>query len=705
MLMALCFEFSIISTQAGATWKPRYVGTTVGGLVAPSGYYEYLPASYNANSLTNYPLLIFVHGSGQWGDGTATNPTNGLANILGAGLCQIIQNNTFPVAQSGGVLDTNNVIVLCPQCGNPWPMADVTFRNFYNFALAAYPKIDRRRIWFTGLSYGSTCVTTAMDYTQDPSPDDAAAVVGCAWRGDDFNAPIVNPPIAAIGKVVPLWLLTSQGDNSSNPDLCVSTLAAAIKGSAAPDSVFPSGSFAIPYTAYFNGTAWTLSSTQVDPITGVNPKITYFTGSDHNSWDRTYGNTNMWAWLFQQQKPDVAILTPTTNIVSPQGYPLTISGAAADQNGNAIHGSQLLWLDNIDGTLGTGDSITVSNLSVGAHIVKLQATDNAYHDNKATINVTVPCTGAFASVFDFGPTGMHSMGWNDITSTSSTTITNAVDVNGNPIGINLAILSPFVGTQNGGVIASNLYPLTAQESTMYVGGVGYAQTAELLISGLDPTAPYNLKFFASRNATDDRTSTYSVNGYTVSLQAAGNTSNTAWFSDVMPNSSGQLSITIGHGPSATFGYLGVLTITTTAMPLSPLDAFHAMDNFEDAATPGHDGVPNIVKFAFNMTTNNYADLSVYNHQIMTPDGVSGLPLMQLDASNHLTIIAVQRRAYTDPGIAYIPEASSSLSGPWTQIMATASSTPIDFTWERVVYTDTATPANSPVRFVQLKISY
>jgi autotransporter-associated beta strand protein len=560
-------------SQAGATWLPRYVGATVNGQVAPCGYYEYLPASYNANSLSNYPVVIFMHGSGQYGDGTAAG-SPGLANILGDGLCLFIQNNEYPVEQSGGVFDLNNVIVLCPQCTVPYPMSDATFRSFYNFALAAYPKIDKHRIWFTGLSYGSTTVTTALDYTQDPSPDDPAAVLACAWRGDDLNSPVLVPPIAGIGKVVPLWVLTSQSDTSSNPDACVNAVAAAISGNnnlPSDISVFPSGYFANTYTAYFNGNSWTLSSQQLDPITGVNPKMTYFVSAvGHDSWGLTYLTTITWSWLFQQVKPNVAITSPVTNIISAQGSSLTFTGVASDKNGTALTGNSLVWIDSVNGTLGTGNSITVSNLSIGAHIVKLQATDNSYRDNKTTVNVTVPYAGAFTAWFDFGPTGLDTGNWNDVSSVSVSTVTNAVNTNGMPIGLNLAITSPFVGTQNGGVPANNLYPTTAQENTVYVGGAGLAQTAQLLVSGLNPAETYNFQFFASRDVTDDRTSTYTINGNTVSLQAAGNTTNTVALNGMVPNASGQISITVGHGASATYGYLGVMTITTAGAPNAKL---------------------------------------------------------------------------------------------------------------------------------------
>ncbi|MBW3545073.1 MAG: hypothetical protein KY428_05625, partial [Bacteroidetes bacterium] len=42
----------------------RPIGTTS----SPYGYYEYLPLDYNSNS-NNYPVVVFLHGAGQVGNG------------------------------------------------------------------------------------------------------------------------------------------------------------------------------------------------------------------------------------------------------------------------------------------------------------------------------------------------------------------------------------------------------------------------------------------------------------------------------------------------------------------------------------------------------------------------------------------------------------------------------------------------------------
>src|SRR5256886_13529278 len=45
------------------------------------GFYEYKPLDYDANPTTKYPLIIFLHGIGERGDGTTQLP-NILANAI-----------------------------------------------------------------------------------------------------------------------------------------------------------------------------------------------------------------------------------------------------------------------------------------------------------------------------------------------------------------------------------------------------------------------------------------------------------------------------------------------------------------------------------------------------------------------------------------------------------------------------------------------
>src|SRR5690242_9078878 len=76
-----------------------------------NGFWEYLPRNYTVDAPKRYPLLIFIHGSGEQG---STQDMTTLSLVLRNGPPKIIQAGTFP--------DSFNVngtwfkfIVLCPQ--------------------------------------------------------------------------------------------------------------------------------------------------------------------------------------------------------------------------------------------------------------------------------------------------------------------------------------------------------------------------------------------------------------------------------------------------------------------------------------------------------------------------------------------------------------------------------------------------------------
>src|ERR1700716_1419593 len=72
------------------------------------GYYEYLPEGYNSGNLT-YPLMIFLHGYGEIGNGSSALPMiliNGVPKLINDGLFP----NSFTVNSQ-----TYRFIVISPQ--------------------------------------------------------------------------------------------------------------------------------------------------------------------------------------------------------------------------------------------------------------------------------------------------------------------------------------------------------------------------------------------------------------------------------------------------------------------------------------------------------------------------------------------------------------------------------------------------------------
>ncbi len=108
------------------------------------GFYEYLPQGYETGSQT-YPLMIFVHGTGEVGDGDSQ-----LSLVLRNGPPKLINNGTFPTSFTVGG-KTYKFIVISPQF-IVWPSSqDVD--ALITYAINHY-RVDQKRIYLTGLSMG-----------------------------------------------------------------------------------------------------------------------------------------------------------------------------------------------------------------------------------------------------------------------------------------------------------------------------------------------------------------------------------------------------------------------------------------------------------------------------------------------------------------------------------------------------------------------
>jgi len=70
------------------------------------------------------------------------------------------------------------------------------------------------------------------------------------------------------------------------------------------------------------------------------------------------------------------------------GDSLLLEGSAFDMEDGDLSGAALSWASNLDGTLGTGDSLTAM-LSAGQHVITLTATDNTSLTGIDTININV----------------------------------------------------------------------------------------------------------------------------------------------------------------------------------------------------------------------------------------------------------------------------------------------------------------------------
>lgn len=135
------------------------------------GFYEALPPSYDSTT-KKYPLLLFLHGGGELGDGNSQLPL-----ILKNSLTKRLHEQTFPVSFTVNG-EEYSFIVISPQF-KAWPSVN-DVHALLQYALNNY-RVDTKRIYLAGLSMGGGAT---WEYAGSSYGKSLAAIVpicGASW--------------------------------------------------------------------------------------------------------------------------------------------------------------------------------------------------------------------------------------------------------------------------------------------------------------------------------------------------------------------------------------------------------------------------------------------------------------------------------------------------------------------------------------------
>jgi predicted peptidase len=221
------------------------------------GYLEALPAHYADHPKKRYPLIIFLHGIGELGNGTTAD----LAKVANNAIPKLIAKGTFP--SNFIVHDTSfQFIVLSPQFKG-WPSAK-DINEMLNFAIRKY-RIDYTRLYLCGLSMGGGGV---WDYS---------------WvNGKRFSAIV---PISGAS-----WPTTQKAQAIAGDDIAVWAF------HNTNDPTVPSW-YSVDYVQYIN-----------DYTPAIRAKLTEFNSTSHDAWttatDPNYreNGTNIYEWMLSFKK-------------------------------------------------------------------------------------------------------------------------------------------------------------------------------------------------------------------------------------------------------------------------------------------------------------------------------------------------------------------------------------------------------------------
>jgi predicted peptidase len=171
---------------------------------APLGYLEYLPPGYEDGEPR--PLLVFLHGVGENGDGSART----LRRLVKLGIPMLIDKDRWP--------EERPFIVLAPQhedAPNTTCPDSREVDSFLDFALDYYD-VDQERVYLTGLSCGAI---GAWDYLAVHTDERVAAAVLVA--GDATSAAVTAG--CKLGRV-PVWAFHGARDRLVPVDRAVAPL-------------------------------------------------------------------------------------------------------------------------------------------------------------------------------------------------------------------------------------------------------------------------------------------------------------------------------------------------------------------------------------------------------------------------------------------------------------------------------------------------
>lgn len=515
----------MLQTQAQGLQRLVFLDSTS----APYGYSEYLPVGYDTSATQTWPLVLFLHGLGEQGNGNSN-----LNKVTIHGPSRNIKNGTHYPA-----------VVVSPQ-SPVWWNRDVI--NRFVDSMQSFYRIDTNRIYVTGLSMGGG---GTWKYGAKYA-DRIAAMVPICGAAD----PATGDGDAL--KEMPIWAFHNSGD-------AVVTVNRTYRWR---DSIIAAGGNPLITIYNKNGhNAWTQ------------------TYDDPNMWNWLFAQARVVNGI-ELGTPELSLQPIPANTVSSG----TISVSAEDLNGSidsvwldlsSIGLGAKILLNHSSGNLYQQNLSFPSGLTLGFHPATIVAKDNEGNTKSHTFNLLIvsqllPTGGVYYTLGINFNNGQNASGWNntDANPNIDRSYPNLFETAGTPTSIGMRMIGRWDGANSSGMnTGTNSGPVP----DIVMGTCWYVNTYSptLRLNNLDPSYAYNLIFMGSRDGGGNRTTHYRAGGQTVSLDAAYNSSNTVRIDNLSPNADGEIDIEIWKDAAASYGYLNALTIevasSASVFPVEWLD--------------------------------------------------------------------------------------------------------------------------------------
>jgi dienelactone hydrolase len=621
------FQSSTIFAQ---TNTPRYVKVTS----KVNGYYEYLPQGYNPSGTTTYPLVLFFTGIGEFGNGDSTS----LPAVQKNGVPKLIANGTFPTSFTVNG-QTFKFIVITPQfIKNPLPKA-IDIDSVLTYMIAHY-KVDKSRIYITGLSYGGGLTWAYVGANSFFAKKVTAIVPVASATAVDS---IYSRSRVIAGANLPVWATHNQGDSSA-PLVDIQEYIDDINLAPAPYpkakiTIFPTtghDAWTRTYDPNFreNGLSvyeWmlqfqlgvphpppvndTTNYLRVNIYGGTNPYDT----THWNNWNvGTAGALNVTspALKFADGTPStITAKLSRTNGIGDNSVPygsgmapeeviryfsygtalrtLTINGLAANKiysielyasRRSTAGYSTIFTIGSVSDTIKTDNNFlnkaVFKNLrsdTSGRIVVNIVNLGSYNYINGFSLHVDSTITTApankYVKVNVYGGTNPYSdvswNNWNVGTVGATNVLSGAFKYSdGTTSTINAVLSDTRAINDNGTTYGSGMAPAEVLRYDSYSN-----VARKLTIRGLSTTKKYTIELYASRNDTGNST-IFTINRLIDTINTSHNLTNKAVFTNVTPNTAGQIVVSINQLTSYSYlnGFIvteGTVSSSTSRVAMQP----------------------------------------------------------------------------------------------------------------------------------------
>lgn len=352
----LLLLLSLLSFTGFSQLVPKSVTATNGRFI---GFYQYTPTDYNPSQTPKYPLIIFLHGIGERGDGI---PGSQLEMVLGNGTPRNIKDGHPMRFFWNGKWET--FLVLMPQLSASYGY----WQDFYVDEMIKYAKanlnIDTNRITLTGLSLGGGGTWHYAGITAANAKKLNCIGVCCGTCQNITWSNITNANL-------PVWAFHASDDATVGVGCTTSSIAAI---------------------------------NNLNPA--VKPYMTIWPTGQHWIWGRVFDteyswqNPNIYEWFLGQNKSLPVNVRPVANpgtaqtITTGIGTVTLNASASTDQDGNIV---RYIWskvsgpnYGTITTPVSTNGITTVTGLiSAGTYEYQVKVVDNRADWTLATVKITV----------------------------------------------------------------------------------------------------------------------------------------------------------------------------------------------------------------------------------------------------------------------------------------------------------------------------